>query len=201
MLPNGGKRGKAMNILVIQGHPDSGGGHFCHALAGAYAAGAAGAGHPLRQIDVGAAAVTLLHSRAEWSGPAPGWAAEAQAAILWADHLVLVFPLWLGGMPARLKAWAEHVFREDFAFRRGASGWERHLRGRSARIVVTMGMPAPVYGLWFGAHGTAQLSRALLGFSGIGPVRETRIGMVEGLDAAAREAWLGRMGRLGAKAG
>ncbi|GGH52016.1 flavodoxin family protein [Frigidibacter albus] len=190
-----------MNILVIQGHPDSGEGHLCHALAEAYAGAAMAAGHGVRCIDVGAAPVTLLRSRAEWTGPPPDWAAEGQAAILWADHLVLVFPLWLGGMPARLKAWLEHVFREDFAFRRGAKGWERHLCGKSARIVVTMGMPAPVYGLWFGAHGTAQLSRSILGFSGIRPVRETRVGMVEGMSAAAREAWLGRMRKLGAKGG
>jgi len=188
-----------MNILVIQGHPDGGAPHLCHALAEAYAEAAKAAGHAVRRIDVGAEAVTLLRSRAEWAGPAPDWAAEGQEAILGADHLVLVFPLWLGGMPARLKAWLEHVFREDFAFRRGAKGWERHLRGKSARIVVTMGMPAPVYGLWFGAHGTAQLSRSILGFSGIRPVRETRVGMVEGMDAAARERWLGKMRKLGAK--
>ena len=188
-----------MNILVIQGHPDSGAPHFCHALADAYAGAAQAAGHAVRRIDIGAAPVTLLHSRAEWQAPAPDWAAEGQQALLWADHLVLVFPLWLGGMPARVKAWLEHVFREDFAFKVGKNGWERHLRGKSARVVVTMGMPAPFYALWFGAHGTAQLSRSILGFSGMRAVRETRIGRVEGLDDAAREAWLGRMRGLGAK--
>lgn len=188
-----------MNILVIQGHPDSGGGHFCHALGEAYAQGAGAAGHDLRRIDIAAAPVTLLRSRAEWQAPPPDWAREAQAAILWADHLALVFPLWLGGMPALVKAWLEQVFREDFAFEVGPRGWTRHLRGKSARVVVTMGMPAPVYRLWFGAHGTAQLSRSILGFSGIGPIRESRVGNIETLDAAGREAWLGKMRGLGAK--
>ena len=40
-------------ILVIQGHPDGGEPHLCHALAASYAKGAADAAHPLRRIRLG----------------------------------------------------------------------------------------------------------------------------------------------------
>jgi hypothetical protein len=35
----------AKRIVIIRGHPDPGGNHFCHALAQAYVKGATEAGH------------------------------------------------------------------------------------------------------------------------------------------------------------
>ena len=37
-------------VTIIQGHPDAAGGHFCHALADAYAAGAREGGYDVRRI-------------------------------------------------------------------------------------------------------------------------------------------------------
>lgn len=39
------------NIHLIQGHPDTGKPHFCHALADAYANGAEAGGHSIRRIS------------------------------------------------------------------------------------------------------------------------------------------------------
>jgi len=50
--------------------------------------------------------------------PAPAGLADAQTAIAWAEHLVLLFPLWLGDMPALVKAFLEQVARPGFAFDR-----------------------------------------------------------------------------------
>ena len=102
-------------------------------------------------------------------------------------------------MPALFKAFLEQVFREGFAFDLGAGGapWKRLLKGKSARIVVTMGMPAFVYRWYFGAHSLRGLERSILGFCGIGPIRESLIGMVEASDGARRAKWLGKMRRLG----
>lgn len=91
-------------ILLIQGHPDNSALHLCHALEAAYARGAAAAGHETRRVDVAALDFPILRSQSEWErGPLPAALAEAQAAIKWAEHLVLVFPLWLGDMPALMK--------------------------------------------------------------------------------------------------
>ena len=90
-------------VTIIQGHPDSQGGHFCHALASAYMRGAAGVGHELRLIDVAQLEFPLLRSQAEYrSGPIPAGLTSAQADLLWADHLLIVYPLWAGTMPALL---------------------------------------------------------------------------------------------------
>ncbi len=193
----------AATVTIIQGHPDRRGGHLCHALADAYAEGAESAGHAVRRIEVAALDFPLLRAREDWTGgePAPDIRA-AQEAIEWASHLVIVYPLWLGTMPALLKAFLEQALRPGFAVAAegGATGWRRLLSGRSARVVVTMGMPALVYRWWFGAHSLKSLERNILKFVGIRPVRESLFGMVEGADEAKRGRWLERVRALGGKA-
>ena len=192
-----------MHILLIQGHPDAGAHHFGHALADAYAAGAEAAGHAVERIEVAALDFPLLRSQDDWlHGALPPALAPAQDAIRRARHLVLFFPLWLGDMPALLKGFLEQVARPGFAFRTDAPNpfAAKNLGGRSARLVVTMGMPSLVYRYWFRAHSVKSLERNILGFVGIAPVHETLVGGVDTLDGTARSRWLAQLERLGAAA-
>jgi putative NADPH-quinone reductase len=189
-------------IVIVQRHPDPAGGHLCHALADAYAEGAAEAGHEVRRIEVAGLIFPLLRTKAEFEGAGPPPAiAACQADILWAEHLVIVFPLWLGTMPALLKGFLEQTFRPGFAFHVGGRGWKRRLMGRSARLVVTMGMPAFAYRWLFGAFGVRGLERSILRFCGFAPVRATLVGMAEAggrdrhLKDIARQRRLEREGR------
>lgn len=187
-------------IAIIQGHPDPTGTHFCHALAQAYSRGASAAGHELKEIDVARVDFPVLRSKDEWeSSVFPEAIRSAQATIQWATHLVIVYPLWLGSMPALLKAFLEQALRPGFAIAsaEGAAIWDRLLAGRSARIVVTMGMPALVYRWYFRAHSLKSLERNILGFVGIKPVRETLIGAVETCGGAQRRKWLDKLAALG----
>lgn len=189
-------------IALIQGHPDAEAPHFCHALAEAYGGAAAAAGHELRRIDVARLEFPLLRSPAEWRDAAlPESLAEAQRALGGAEHLVLIFPLWLGDMPALFKGFLEQVMRPGFAFREegGDPFGHRALTGRSARIVVTMGMPAAVYRHYFRAHSLRSLERNILGFVGIAPINETLIGSVESCGDRVRRRWLERLKALGAQ--
>ncbi len=191
------------NILLIQGHPDTLLPHLGHALEDAYAQGAEAAGHQVRRVQVARLDFPLLHSQEDWqNGSVPPALAQAQADIAWAQHLVLFFPLWLGDMPAVLKGFLEQVARPGFAFSRDSANPFGHkgLTGRSARLVVTMGMPALVYRWYFRAHSLKSLERNILGFVGIAPVNETLIGMVDKLDTAGVQKWQGKLRRLGAAA-
>jgi putative NADPH-quinone reductase len=126
-------------VAIIQGHPDPAGGHYGHRLADAYAEGAAAAGHELKRIEVARLDFPLLRTKAEFEQVAPvSDIRDAQDAILWADHLVLLYPLWLGTMPALLKAFLEQALRPGFAFDESSRMPRKLLKGRSARIVVTM---------------------------------------------------------------
>ena len=190
-------------IALIQGHPDPAGGHFGHALASAYEGSASEAGHRVKTIPVARLQYDLLRNAREWEQePVADAIRDAQRTIDWAEHLVIFFPLWMGDMPARLKAFFEQVLRPGFAIGKAAPGrmGRKLLKGRSARIVVTMGMPAFFYSVYYRAHSVKSLQRNVLEFCGIAPVRATLIGMVEG-SSEAREDWLMKLSVLGGQAG
>jgi putative NADPH-quinone reductase len=187
-------------VLLIQGHPDTGAGHLCGALEEAYAAGAREGGHELRRTAIGALEFPLLRSEQEWEhGNLPAGLRQAQEDILWAEHIVFFFPLWLGDMPALVKGFLEQVARPGFAFARDGKNpfAKKGLKGRSARLVVTMGMPAVVYRVYFRAHGIKLLRRNILGFVGIAPVGDTLIGMAGALKPRQAARWLDRMRAFG----
>jgi putative NADPH-quinone reductase len=190
-------------ILILNGHPDAASRGLCHALAEAYAAGASAAGHAAERIDVAALQFGFVCSMSEFErGTPPPDIAAAQESIRRADHVVIVFPLWLGDMPAILKAFFEQTLRPGFAFTNRPSGFpQMHLAGRSARVVVTMGMPAFVYRWYFRAHGLKNLKRNILRFVGFSPVRDTVLGSVATRGKPGVERWLEEMKKLGARAG
>jgi putative NADPH-quinone reductase len=193
----------AQRIVLIQGHPDAVTRHLGHALEDAYAQGAEAAGHEIRRIAVAQLDFPLLRSQQAWmEGALPPALAQAQADIAWAQHIVLFFPLWLGDMPAMLKGFLEQVARPGFAFKPDGDNpfAKKGLTGRSARLVVTMGMPALLYRWYFRAHSVKNLERNILGFVGISPVNETLIGMVDKLGEAGVQTWTDKLGRLGAAA-
>lgn len=186
-------------IVIIQGHPDAASPHLLHAMADAYALAAAEAGHEIRRIDVATLDFPLLRSPSDFeTGTPPASLHQAQADLLWAEHWVILFPLWLGTLPALLKAFFEQLFRPGFAteFRKG--GFPRKLlKGRSARIIVTMGMPAFLYRWLYGAHGVRSFEANILRFAGIGPIRRTLIGPAPtdrngGMSQRARMSAMGR---------
>jgi putative NADPH-quinone reductase len=81
----------------------------------------------------------------------------------------------------------EWVLRPGFASA-ARSDWgfsKKLLAGKSARIVVTMGMPALFYRWYFRAHSVKTTGRNILKFRGTSPVRVS-IGGIEAMGAAGR---------------
>ncbi|PKM22410.1 MAG: NADPH:quinone reductase [Gammaproteobacteria bacterium HGW-Gammaproteobacteria-14] len=180
-----------MNILVILGHPDRS--SLSGALAEAFAAGACEAGATVKLLRLG----ELEFDPILWHGYRGGQPLEAdiqqaQEDILQADHLVWVFPIWWGGLPALLKGFIDRVFLPGFAFRyrRGSSLWDRLLAGRKATVLATMDSPVWYY-RWV-QHRPAyhQLRHSILGFSGITPMRWYGFGPVRTASQAQRETWI-----------
>ena len=189
-------------IVIIQGHPDPSPEGFCRWLASAYEYGARDGGHEVRLIDIASLEFDFLRSGTEWEEPVRFPDIErAQEDIRWAEHLVLFYPMWNGTMPALMKAFLEQLMRGGFAIPENFQLWPTGLlKGRSARIVVTMGMPAPIYRFYYGAHGLKNLKRNILKFVGIRPIRETLVGLVGWRDEIGREKWRRKLEGLG-KAG
>ena len=70
-----------------------------------------------------------------------------QEKLLWADTLILQFPLWWYSMPAILKGWVDRVYAFGFAYgvgERSDTHWgdrfgEGTLAGKRAMLIVTVG--------------------------------------------------------------
>lgn len=170
--------------------------HWLDALADAYAQGAREAGHAVKIIAVAQLDFPLLRTKDDFDyGTPPPGIRSAQEATRQAHHLLILYPLWLGTMPALLKGFLEQVFRPVFAAQPGSAGrpWQRMLTGKSAHVAITMGMPGFVYRWYYGAHSLKNLERNILGFAGIRPVHATLVGMVEAMFATKRGHWLAKM--------
>ena len=60
--------------------------------------------HEISTLPVAERDFPLLRSKEDWdNGPAPAAIVSAQEAIRWAQHLLIVHPLWIGAAPALLK--------------------------------------------------------------------------------------------------
>ncbi len=188
-------------ICIIDGHPHRNKSHLCHALAEAYKTGAKGAGHKVKTLCLAEMDINFLRDPADFEKPPSADILKAQKAVSAASHVVVIYPLWMGTMPALVKAFFEQLSRNDFAVKASDGGWPRQMmKGKSARVIVTMGMPAAAYKLFFGGHGVKGFERNILGMAGFKPVRETLIGGVGELSDKRAGVLFGRCRALGAKA-
>ncbi len=189
----------AKRIAIIQGHPDPAGHHLLNAMADAYAETAASSGHQVRRIEVAKLEFPLLRTQQEFeTGELPPDLVQPRDDMRWAEHWVFLFPLWHGTMPALFKGFLEHIFRPGFAMEyREKSFPKRLLAGRSARIVVTMGMPTVLYRWYFGAFGLRGFERSMLAFAGIKPIRENLYGLTFA-DEKKRARWIEDMRKCAA---
>ncbi len=191
----------AKRILLINGHPDRE--SFNFALAAAYKAGAIGAGFDVRELvirdlqfnpNLGGGYRTRTELEPDLL--------RAQEWITWADHLVWIYPVWWGGLPALLKGFLDRVFLPGFAFRKRENSvwWDKLLRGKSARIISTLDQPPWYYWLFNGQPSNRAMKKNTLEFCGVSPVRVTTIGPLRLSKPATREKWLQHAGNLGAHA-
>lgn len=186
-------------ITIVDGHPDPSEARLIHALADRYTHAARAAGSEVRRITISNLDVPVLRAVSDFfHGEAPESLRDAQRDIAWADHVVFFYPLWHGTMPALLKAFIEQTFRPGFAMDYGGKNRfpKQLLKGKSARVIVTMGMPAFIYRSVFGAYGVRGFERSTLALCGIKPIDETLIGGAGGECGARSAKWFDWMNTL-----
>ena len=183
-------------IAIIVGHARKG--SFCEALAKAYEEGARAGGHEVGLFVTSRMKFDpVLHFGYEKEQPLEPDLKAAHEAVFAADHLVFVFPLWLGTLPAIFKGFLERILISGNIAEMKQGKFLKPLKGKSARVVMTMGMPGFVYRWYFGAHSLKVLKRNILKFLGVSPVRSTIFGYVQGVGQEKRETWLEQMAVLG----
>ena len=170
-------------ILVINGHSvkDS----FCEGLAKSYIQGAKKGGADVRSInlyDVDFKPVLSSKKNQVLEKDLK----NIQKDIKWADHLVFVYPIWWGDMPALMKGFFDRVFTPGFAYdpKNKKLGLPRGLlTGKSARAIITMGAPTYVYRYVFRKPATRILKYSL-NYCGIKNIKVNHFG---GIDSSSTE--------------
>jgi putative NADPH-quinone reductase len=180
-------------ILVILGQPDRK--SFGGALAQAYIDGAREGGAEVREIYLGE--IKFDPAPIGKPGAMEPDLVQAQESIKWAEHLVFIYPIWWGTIPALLKGFIERTFSPGFAVNFRGRLWDKLLKGRSARLIVTLNTPSFIYRWVFGAPGHKTMKSTILKFSGVSPVRISDIAPVAGSTDAQRALWLEQVRALG----
>jgi NAD(P)H dehydrogenase (quinone) len=183
-------------IVVIVGHALSQ--SYCAALGEAYVRGAESAGHEVALFNTANMTFDpVLRGAYRKLQPLEPDLVAAHDAMKAADHMVLIFPLWMGTLPAIFKGFLERIVQPDVFEPAKTGQLVKPWRGKSARVVMTMGMPAFIYRWYFGAPALKMLKRHILHFLGAGPIRSTLLGSIESVSPERRTRWLADMEALG----
>jgi putative NADPH-quinone reductase len=190
-------------IFILLGHPDSVG--MCRTIADTYEHAAREAGHTVERLNIGEMQFDpILHQGYRAIQPMEPDLLRFQELIKWADHVVIVHPVWWVGMPAILKGLFDRAWLPGSAFRymkmrSGARSifWHRLYRGKTARIIITSGT-APALVRLLPGNVNAQLKWGILWFAGFS-AHATWFGPAENVPETAKSRWLAKVSRLAAK--
>jgi NAD(P)H dehydrogenase (quinone) len=187
-------------ILIIHGHPVKE--TFIDCLKDSYKDAAQKAGAETREIVLRDLNFEInFREGYRGSQALEGDLTKAQEDIMWADHLVFFYPNWWATYPALLKGFIDRAFLPGFAFKYRKSGQlpEQLLRGKTARLVVTMDTPVWYYYLVQKAPGHHSMRKGILEFCGIQPVRISSLGPMRSSSDKQRNKWIAQMRKIGRK--
>lgn len=189
-----------MQILIINGHPDKESYNF--ALADAYKKGALSSGAEVQEISIRDLQFdpNLQFGYRKRSELEPDLL-EVQNKIKWADHLVWIYPVWWGSVPALMKGFLDRVLLPGFAYqkRENSVWWDKLLTGKTARIISTMDQPAWYYRLVYRQPSNYAMKKLTLQFCGIKKVKITNIGPIRLSKESFRVKWISKIENMGSK--
>ncbi len=187
-----------MKILLINGHPDKE--SYNYALAASYKKGAVNSGAEVKEINIGELYFNPnlqygYRKRTELEADL----LKAQESIKWADHIVWIYPVWWGSVPALMKGFLDRVLLPGFAFekREGSVWWDKNLTGKTSRIICTMDQPTWYYRWINNRPSHVAMKRLTLNFVGVKKVRITSIGPIRLSKESFRNKWLQKVEKLG----
>lgn len=187
-------------IVIINGHPDKESYNF--ALAAAYQQGVEASDAELRVINIRALDFdpNLAYGYRKRTELEPDLLAS-QETLKWADHIVWIYPVWWGSVPAIMKGFLDRVLLPGFAFkkREGSLWWDKFFTGKSSRVICTMDQPAWYYKYFNKAPSHQAMKRLTMNFIGVQSVKITAIGPIRNSTDDFRAKWLEKVRQLGLK--
>lgn len=183
-------------IYILMGNPDKDG-TLTNALADAYEHAARAAGHEVRRANIGDLEFDpILHKGYKVIQELEPDLKQVQEDMKWADHFVLLYPVWWSAMPALLKGMFDRIWLPGFAFHfwKNGMGWDSMLKGKTARVITLSKLPPFFIRLVFGDF-TNEIDYATLGMSGY-KVRMTQFGNSETTNATTRAKFVKKVEAL-----
>ncbi|WP_417799558.1 NAD(P)H-dependent oxidoreductase [Tenacibaculum sp.] len=185
-------------IVIINGHPDKE--SFNYALSEAYKTGAKKSTAEIQEINIRELNFNpnLQFGYRKRTELEPDLL-EAQEKLKWADHLVLVYPIWWGSVPAIMKGFLDRVLLPGFAFKKRENSlwWDKCFTGKSARIICTLDQPAWYYKWFYKSPSHNAIKKLTLNYIGVKKVRITTIGPIRLSKEKFRSKWLKKVAALG----
>lgn len=193
------------NIFVLNGHPARN--SISASLAEAYVTAAKDAGHDLRLTHIHDLQFDMDYGFGGYSQhkPLEPDLIAFQADIDWADHVVLLTPMWWGGLPAKLKGLIDRSFLPGWAFdprKPLKSGLPAPLlKGRTARAIVTSDTPTFFFGLLYRKALLRQIQGQILRFVGLKPRRIIHFAQASHPKEGQIAKWIDQIAALGQRGG
>jgi NAD(P)H dehydrogenase (quinone) len=192
---------KSKKIFILLGHPDTN--TLSSEMADTYEKSARDAGHEVRRTNLHDLSFDpILHKGYRERQNLEPDLIKIQEDMTWAEHFVLVYPLWWSGMPALLKGMWDRMFLPRFAYNfhkrehwYDLPGWDKLLKGRTARVITLSNTQPWMLRLFFGDF-SCQITHAILGFAGF-KARLTSIGNSEHLSEKTKSKWFKKVSMLG----
>ncbi len=190
----------AKKILVLLGHPDKE--TFSGALADHYQAAAEEAGHEVRRVNIEDLQFRpVLDKGYKVIQQLEPDLLALQDTFRWADHVVVIYPNWWCAMPAILKGLFDRMWLPGFAFNfhKETRRIDRHLKGKTGRVIIVAGTHTPFRTWWQFGDYTNEIQFGILGFAGI-KTNVKAFGPSERVSDAVKGKWLKEVERMGQKA-
>ncbi|MCK0126894.1 NAD(P)H-dependent oxidoreductase [Gelidibacter sp. F2691] len=187
-------------ILIINGHPDKE--SFNFGLSEGYRKGAEKTGAEIKEINIRELDFNpnLQFGYRKRTELEPDLL-QAQEKLKWADHIVWVYPVWWGSVPAIMKGFLDRVLLPGFAFKKkeGSLWWNKYFTGKTSRLICTLDQPAWYYKWFYGSPTNKAMKKLTMNFIGVKSVKITSIGPIRLSTEDFRHKWLKKIENLGEK--
>ena len=188
------------NIVVLCGHPDKD--SFTGTVADHYRAGAEDAGHHVERVNIGELNFDpILHKGYKEIQQLEPDLLALQDKFRAADHIVILYPNWWCTMPAILKGLFDRFWLPGFAFNfnKQTKKIEKHLAGKTGRVIILSGSHTPFQTWWQFGDYTNEIQYGILEFAGI-RTNVSSFGPCERVTDEVRAKWLKEVEKLGQNA-
>lgn len=199
-----------MNTLIVFNHPY--GGSFCGAILAAVERGLKTGGHKCRVINLDQDDFDpVMRSKDLLAFVGAGRAGEDAIDAIddqvreykehleWAEHLVMIFPVWWMTTPAMTKGFIDKVIFPAIAYDMKDGRLVSRLSLRKVTVITTMNTPADIYREVFGNPLEGSLIKGTFRQIGIENIEWTSLNEVKQVSREQREAWLEEIERRFAK--